>query len=239
MSADGVGEVLDFMPVLTGRPTNRHRIVRQIRVNRGTMKFAMDLQPRFDYARAAAHHRGVRRRRDLPVRRSRADPAHRRRAAAAPAPRCGGTAAGSAPPGPCARARAAGVVLESMGGAPAAADPRRSWTGCPATRPRSGATGSAEVHLHRPLAGDGGPLGDDPQAADLRPDRRAHRRGHGRPARAGRRRAELGLPLHLDPGRLVLGLRPARASATARRRPPSASGCGTGPPSRPGTAPAR
>ena len=51
MSADGVGEVCDFMPVLTGRATDRHRIVRQIRVNRGSMKFAMDLQPRFDYAR--------------------------------------------------------------------------------------------------------------------------------------------------------------------------------------------
>ena len=51
MSADGVGEVHDFMPVITGRATDRHRIVRQIRVNRGTMKFAMDLQPRFDYAR--------------------------------------------------------------------------------------------------------------------------------------------------------------------------------------------
>jgi GH15 family glucan-1,4-alpha-glucosidase len=51
MSADGVGEVCDFMPVLTGRPTGRHRIVRQIRVTRGSMKFALDLQPRFDYAR--------------------------------------------------------------------------------------------------------------------------------------------------------------------------------------------
>jgi GH15 family glucan-1,4-alpha-glucosidase len=51
MSADGVGEVCDFMPVLTGKATGRHRIVRQIRVNRGSMKFAMDLQPRFDYAR--------------------------------------------------------------------------------------------------------------------------------------------------------------------------------------------
>jgi len=51
MSADGVGEVHDFMPVITGRATDRHRIVRQIRVARGTMKFAMDLQPRFDYAR--------------------------------------------------------------------------------------------------------------------------------------------------------------------------------------------
>jgi GH15 family glucan-1,4-alpha-glucosidase len=51
MSADGVGEVCDFMPVLTGRPAGRHRIVRQIRVTRGSMKFALDLQPRFDYAR--------------------------------------------------------------------------------------------------------------------------------------------------------------------------------------------
>jgi len=51
MSADGVGEVLDFMPVITGKVTGRHRIVRQLRVARGTMQFAMDLQPRFDYAR--------------------------------------------------------------------------------------------------------------------------------------------------------------------------------------------
>jgi GH15 family glucan-1,4-alpha-glucosidase len=51
MSADGVGEVHDFMPVITGRATRRHRLVRVIRMSRGTMKFAMDLQPRFDYAR--------------------------------------------------------------------------------------------------------------------------------------------------------------------------------------------
>jgi GH15 family glucan-1,4-alpha-glucosidase len=51
MSADGVGEVVDFMPVITGKATDRHRIVRQLRVARGTMQFAMDLQPRFDYAR--------------------------------------------------------------------------------------------------------------------------------------------------------------------------------------------
>ncbi len=71
MSADGVGEVHDFMPVITGRATDRHRMVRQIRVNRGTMNFAMDLQPRFDYARRSAHGRGFRQRRGLPVRRSR------------------------------------------------------------------------------------------------------------------------------------------------------------------------
>jgi GH15 family glucan-1,4-alpha-glucosidase len=52
MSADGVGEVVDFMPVITGKATDRHRLVREIRVARGSMQFVMDLQPRFDYARA-------------------------------------------------------------------------------------------------------------------------------------------------------------------------------------------
>jgi pentatricopeptide repeat protein len=52
MTPDGVGEVLDFMPTIQGRPTDRHRLVRQLRVARGTMQFVMDLQPRFDYGRA-------------------------------------------------------------------------------------------------------------------------------------------------------------------------------------------
>ena len=52
MTADGVGELVDFMPVVTGRATDRHRIVRVMRVPRGTMRFAMSLQPRFDYGRA-------------------------------------------------------------------------------------------------------------------------------------------------------------------------------------------
>src|SRR6516164_4065847 len=53
MTADGVGEVLDFMPVIDGPPTDRHRLVRQLRVARGQMKFVMELQPRFDYGRAS------------------------------------------------------------------------------------------------------------------------------------------------------------------------------------------
>ncbi|HSR85687.1 MAG TPA: glycoside hydrolase family 15 protein [Streptosporangiaceae bacterium] len=52
MTPDGVGEVQDFMPVIEGKPTNRHRIVRKLRVARGTMRFVIDLQPRFDYGRA-------------------------------------------------------------------------------------------------------------------------------------------------------------------------------------------
>jgi GH15 family glucan-1,4-alpha-glucosidase len=52
LSPDGVGEVYDFMPIAGNRPTDRHRLVRQCRVVRGTMKFVLELQPRFDYARA-------------------------------------------------------------------------------------------------------------------------------------------------------------------------------------------
>ncbi|HEY3955162.1 MAG TPA: glycoside hydrolase family 15 protein [Streptosporangiaceae bacterium] len=51
MTPDGVGEVHDFMPVAHGAATGRHRLVRQVRVVRGTMRFAIDLQPRFDYGR--------------------------------------------------------------------------------------------------------------------------------------------------------------------------------------------
>jgi len=51
MTPDGVGEVTDFMPIAGPRATSQHRIVRQIRVVRGTMKFVADVKPRFDYGR--------------------------------------------------------------------------------------------------------------------------------------------------------------------------------------------
>jgi len=52
MTPDGVGEVLDFMPVIEGEPTDRHQLVRYLRVARGTMQFQVEVQPRFDYGRA-------------------------------------------------------------------------------------------------------------------------------------------------------------------------------------------
>jgi pentatricopeptide repeat protein len=52
MTPDGVGEVLDFMPVIEGPPTDRHRLVRHLRVARGTMQFVIELQPRFNYGRS-------------------------------------------------------------------------------------------------------------------------------------------------------------------------------------------
>jgi GH15 family glucan-1,4-alpha-glucosidase len=51
MTPDGVGEVQDFMPVAGAVATDRHRLVRQLRVVRGTMRFVIDVQPAFDYAR--------------------------------------------------------------------------------------------------------------------------------------------------------------------------------------------
>ena len=53
MTPDGVGEVHDFMPVINGAATDRHRLVRQLRVVRGTMRFKIDIQPAFDYARGS------------------------------------------------------------------------------------------------------------------------------------------------------------------------------------------
>jgi GH15 family glucan-1,4-alpha-glucosidase len=48
----GVGEVIDFMPVIQSREaTPRHRIVRVVRVVRGEMRFVFECRPRFDYAR--------------------------------------------------------------------------------------------------------------------------------------------------------------------------------------------
>jgi len=53
LTPDGVGEVGDFMPVVEGNATDRHRIVRVVRVVRGQMTFVVECQPRFNYGRAA------------------------------------------------------------------------------------------------------------------------------------------------------------------------------------------
>ena len=51
LSADGVGEVLDFMPIAGDRATDRHRLIRVVRVVRGHMRFRIECEPRFDYGR--------------------------------------------------------------------------------------------------------------------------------------------------------------------------------------------
>ncbi|MFF1735922.1 glycoside hydrolase family 15 protein [Streptomyces sp. NPDC058247] len=54
LTPNGVGEVIDFMPVdpRPDVPSDRHRLVRGLRVVRGTVTFNLECRPRFDYGRA-------------------------------------------------------------------------------------------------------------------------------------------------------------------------------------------
>jgi GH15 family glucan-1,4-alpha-glucosidase len=51
MNEEGVGELIDFMPVTGSRPTDNHRLLRLLRCVRGEMSFDVDISPRFDYGR--------------------------------------------------------------------------------------------------------------------------------------------------------------------------------------------
>ncbi|MET1044831.1 MAG: glycoside hydrolase family 15 protein [Microbacteriaceae bacterium] len=54
LTEDGVGEVVDFMPVTSSSvPAEHHRVVRMLRCIRGRMTFEIDIAPRFDYGRDA------------------------------------------------------------------------------------------------------------------------------------------------------------------------------------------
>ncbi|MFC3572326.1 glycoside hydrolase family 15 protein [Streptomyces yaanensis] len=56
MSPDGVGEVIDCMPAHpSDRAGDRHTLIRAVRTVRGTVRFALECRPRFDYARAGHH----------------------------------------------------------------------------------------------------------------------------------------------------------------------------------------
>jgi len=53
LSPAGVGDIIDYMPVETrAGAKERHRLVRQVKVVRGSMQFHMECRPAFDYARA-------------------------------------------------------------------------------------------------------------------------------------------------------------------------------------------
>ncbi|MBA3366233.1 MAG: glycoside hydrolase family 15 protein [Actinobacteria bacterium] len=51
LTPGGVGEVQDFMPIGTGGAEHRHRLIRRVLGVRGEMRFRVDVQPRFNYAR--------------------------------------------------------------------------------------------------------------------------------------------------------------------------------------------
>ena len=52
LSPDGVGQVIDFMPVTTTTPgTRMHALIRRVQMMRGTMHFHLECRPAFNYAR--------------------------------------------------------------------------------------------------------------------------------------------------------------------------------------------
>ncbi|MFC5002002.1 glycoside hydrolase family 15 protein [Dactylosporangium cerinum] len=51
MSPEGVGELLDFMPITGNKATDQHRILRILRIVRGHGRFVFECEPRFDYGR--------------------------------------------------------------------------------------------------------------------------------------------------------------------------------------------
>ena len=52
LTPGGVGEVQDFMPIqFASGATHRHRLIRRVLAVRGEMRFRIEVQPRFDYAR--------------------------------------------------------------------------------------------------------------------------------------------------------------------------------------------
>ena len=211
MTPDGVGEVHDFMPVIEGPATDRHRLVRNIRVVRGVMRFAVEIQPRFDYGRKPhtleiSDHGAVFRSEGMELALHGIAPEGSSLAESGITPERAGD--GLRWTRTLREGEIGGVVLESMGGTPRTDHAR----GSPADGGRHSAVLArlaAPVELHRPVAGDGRPVGHHAEADDLYADRRAGRGADHRAARAGRRGAQLGLPLHLDPGRLVLHLRAA------------------------------
>ncbi|MBO0874047.1 MAG: glycoside hydrolase family 15 protein, partial [Pseudonocardia sp.] len=52
LTEEGVGEVVDYMPISNPRQaTDHHRLVRMLRCVRGRMEFEIEIAPRFDYGR--------------------------------------------------------------------------------------------------------------------------------------------------------------------------------------------
>ena len=212
MSADGVGEVVDFMPIAGDQATDRHRSCAWSgscvdrcgsgssaspasttagtgRRSRSAGDGATFRSPTHDDERQRLPARDRRLVREEDIQRTEQGV---RAFATLDAGDVGGMVLETAPDGPP-RVVPPDEILRLF---EQTRDFWRGWIG--------------RSTLPGPLAGDGRALGDDAQAHDVRADRRARRRADRRAAGADRRRAQLGLPLHLDPGRLVLGLRAAR-----------------------------
>ena len=195
LSDQGAAELTDFMPIgETGGGTEERRdLIRRLSVTRGTIAFRMECRPAFNFARdphetilvdggaefhAKAQHLGLATRTPLA------------------ADGTGVVAEFSLSEGDSAvfvlreRSRGSGRRHPSV---------RGRGRGRLSRDRRVLAPLAGAVHLFRPLARDRAALGAGAQASDLRADRGDRRRPDLQPARGHRRRAQLGLPLYLDP----------------------------------------
>ena len=216
LTPDGVGEVQDFMPIHRDADARRH-LVRRVMVVRGEMGFRMECQPRLNYGRSphvteAGERGAIFRSSELTLVIESSKPL---------------TQHGD------------GVVTEFHSeGRPQREllDGRQRRRPRLSRRPRGRrvpavpahrallAGVAAQVAVPRPVAGDGQSLGADVEALDLPADRRDRGCAHHQPARADRRRPKLGLPVHLDPRRGLLGVRARCDWASPKRRPTSWAG---------------
>ena len=213
MTPDGVGEVVDFMPVdAPEQASAQSRLIRIVRVVRGQMTFVLECEPRFDYGRAKHELDQNRGRRHLPI------PTDSTSHSGQPSPssRTGATSERRGPrepersPGPCSSPR------RRRDSAPAI-DPRRVLDDVQRNGPVL-AKLARPLDVQRTVAGSHPSIGDDAEAHDVRADRRIGRRSDDEPAGADRRGAELGLPLHMGARRVVLRVRAARARISPTRR---------------------
>ena len=218
LSPDGVGQIIDYMPVADGSSGDALPLIRRVQVVRGTLTFRLECRPAFDYARETHTAVALRQRRRLPREVDEPGPLHARATRGRRPRRDGGVHAGRrgnrhvrAAAGRS-RRRLPAAAVRGRAARPAGPD---DWLLAPVV---------VEVHLHRPLARDGLPLGARPQAHDLRADRR-HRRGADlRPARGRRRRRATGTTA--TPGSATRHSRSTRSCASASpRRRRSSSAC--------------
>ena len=215
LSQDGVGEVVDFMPVDDRQQGTHHqRLVRRVLCVKGALHFSAEVEPRFDYGRADADiavtdDGAVFASPDLTLSLSARVPLER-------------TEAGVRATFVLDQGQSATFVLEQ--GDAAATVLRGRHARALQRDGRLLAALDLGGALPGTVARDRAALRADAEAPDVPAVRRAHRRRDHEPPRAARRRAQLGLPLHVDPRRRVLPLRAAAARASRRRPRRSAAG---------------
>ena len=188
----------------------RQRLIRRVLCVRGEMTFRVEVDPRFDYGREA--HETVIQEHGVALPRPLADTGSLLGGRSSRPDETGVLGEFALVPG-----ESESFVLETVadGDVPDACHPGRDTAGVRGHR-RVLAPLARPVALSRALAGDGAPLRARPQAPHLPAVRSDGRSADHEPAGADRRRPQLGLPLHVDPGHRLLPLRAAPARLHGR-----------------------